>query len=474
MRGAVGVIESPRGVGMSRTKVRKLFLHGYRQFRDVALDFTHPETGEALDRVCLIGRNGTGKTTVLELIQGYFHSVESRVNLHQSLGEQGWLGVELEVAGRRLLWCGPVLVHLTDAEGVHLDVDAAAIVRAGAGREAEARRQGLVTGNPDPGAFERFGLLQPGSDLLISWPAEVAQNQILAAGGVPTVTLSQALHLFNHDRACNHEISSATVSEMWRQLLYLLKKRESDRDTFENLPENQDKTKRQLVAEFNTLYPSPLDGLAALWDRILAPVGLELDVAGVKQPVQLHEHLEAFLRLKSSGEPLPYPQLSTGIRNFLFRVGHLYLLYSQRPVSRGLLLVDEPENSLFPDFLFELMEIFEQILGGAQGQTQAFFATHSPLVAAQFEPWERVVLEWDGEGGVVATRGSAPKGDDPNDLLLKDFHLPEVMGPAGRAAWQHYQDLRRQIRRSEGGERDRLVNEAQELAREYDFAPERS
>ncbi len=51
-----------------RLKICWMRIVGYQQFQDVFLDFTHPETGEPLDKICLIGANGTGKTVVLEVI----------------------------------------------------------------------------------------------------------------------------------------------------------------------------------------------------------------------------------------------------------------------------------------------------------------------------------------------------------------------------------------------------------------------
>jgi DNA repair exonuclease SbcCD ATPase subunit len=41
-------------------RIRQLKLKGIRQFRDVTFDFTDPKTGKPLDRICLIGGNGTG------------------------------------------------------------------------------------------------------------------------------------------------------------------------------------------------------------------------------------------------------------------------------------------------------------------------------------------------------------------------------------------------------------------------------
>ncbi len=59
-------------------------------------------------------------------------------------------------------------------------------------------------------------------------------------------------------------------------------------------------------------------------------------------------------------------------------------VYFGRDVTSGLLLVDEPENSLYPDFLFTLMEAYRRVVQRPDGSTstQSFFATHSPIVAA--------------------------------------------------------------------------------------------
>ena len=93
------------------------------------------------------------------------------------------------------------------------------------------------------------------------------------------------------------------------------------------------------------------------------------------------------------------------------------------------------------------------------------------IVAAQFEPYERIVLEFDETAHVVASRGSAPKGDDPNDVLLQDFRLQELMGKAGRDAYKRYRELRKRIRRTTGDDKDALVAEAADLGERYGFEP---
>ncbi len=154
--------------------------------------------------------------------------------------------------------------------------------------------------------------------------------------------------------------------------------------------------------------------MAALWNKILAKAGLEFDVEGASNPIQLTDNLNAYIRLKSTRQIVPYQALSTGIRNFIFKIGHIYSLYFGRTIQNGFLLVDEPENSLQPDFLYDLIGIYERIIQ----QTQFFIATRSPIIAAQFEACERFILEFEDTGFVTARKGIAPEGDDPNDLLV--------------------------------------------------------
>ena len=64
-------------------KICKLIIPDYQQFQDFELDLTYPEehqkAGEPLDKVCFIGRNGTGKSTLLRLIDSSLRSMSDRL-----------------------------------------------------------------------------------------------------------------------------------------------------------------------------------------------------------------------------------------------------------------------------------------------------------------------------------------------------------------------------------------------------------
>jgi hypothetical protein len=131
-------------------------------------------------------------------------------------------------------------------------------------------------------------------------------------------------------------------------------------------------------------------------------------------------------------------------------------------------IIDEPENSLYPDFLFDLMAYYERTAPGAQ----MFFATHSPIVAAQFKPEERFILEFDAERGVVVRRGVTPEGDDPNDVLLKDFAVRTLYGEKGLNSWKRFSELNRLIASaSEPATRKALLKEYLEIGKAYNFDP---
>lgn len=411
---------------MSR-KILRLHLQGYQQFADLTLDFTHPETGEPLDRVCLIGANGTGKSTVLRVL-----------NAAATAGTCSGAPASSKVV-------------LTDVAGM-------IIVR---GKARGPREWAFLW--PEGSAWE--------PSRVAACLAEDSENRGLHLDGPPSTHLNNAVARSGARRDAggrwHQTISTRTIESMWTDLIATIYERRQAREEFETRPENLSRTKADLLQAFDAEWPDPLNGLAALWNRLLRPAGLVFDPASARVPTKLEDNLEAEV-VTDGGERVPFGQLSTGIRNFLFRVGHLFLMFERGPHD-GIVLVDEPENSLFPDFLFTLMETYDAIL--SPHPVQLFVATHNPIVAAQFEPHERIVLEWE-DGHVTSRRGTAPKGDDPNDVLLKDFGLPHVMGPRGLEQWRRFQDLRRAIRQStDESDKLALMEEAARIGREYGFGP---
>ena len=452
-------------------KICSIRIKGYQQFDDLYLDFTNPETGEPVDKVCFIGPNGTGKSTLLDFIRIYF--VEG---IYTRRGGLFLHAIKLKFNEQEIIWVSAEdkeLWGIYDAKIEEIDSwfnDLSNHDKLNPHKKKELLKYN-VKKNYYSHFYKKIILLNNHNDLFIYSPPESQQNLGLTINDVPETNVNNALKLFeNHP--FYHIISNNNVSEFWTQLLFLIKKRQNEREEFENKSENLNKTKKQLIEEFDEKNPKILKKLADLWNKILEKAGLEFDYESASNPIQLNDNLKAYIKLKSTGQTINYNQLSTGIRNFIFRIGHIYSLYFNREIKKGFLLVDEPENSLFPDFLYDLIDIYEEITTDKNGErnTQMFFATHNPIIAAQFEPYERIILEWDETGHVKAFKGKAPVGDDPNDVLRQDFGLNHLMGRKGQEMWEEYLNLKKQLRHMKNGkDKDELISKISKIGKDYNF-----
>jgi len=454
-------------------KICNIHIKGYQQFNNLFLDFTNPINGEPVKKVCLIGRNGTGKSTLLNFLNGFL-PIMSKLN-YRSLP---FLLMKLKLKNQYVyLFCSSYyvknLIFNTDIESEENWFE-----KLSNEKDTNTIREKLsnynsyqIIGEELKDIVKELQFRDNSSDLLIFSPAESQQNSYLQVGDVPQTSLDKALKLFSLF-PFHHNVSDQNVTDFWKVLIFLMKKRDNEREIFENKEENLDRTKKDLIESFEKDNPKILNNLADLWNKILSNAGLEFDVENASNPIQLNDNLTAYIQLKSTKQRINYNQLSTGIRNFIFRVGHIYSLYFSREIKRGFLLLDEPGNSLFPDFLFELIDSYQNLLidKNRENNTQFFVSTHNPIIAAQFEPFERIILEWDENGGVEAYKGIAPIGDDPNDILLKDFKLKNLMGKKGQEMWNTYLDLRKKLKKTEDEEaKKELISQINKIGTDYNF-----
>ena len=120
--------------------------------------------------------------------------------------------------------------------------------------------------------------------------------------------------------------------------------------------------------------------------------------------------------------PIYLHQLSEGTVRFLW----LAALLSSEALPT-VLLIDEPEVSLHP----ELLSILADLLRAASKRTQIIVATHSDRLIRFLSPNEVLVLDRQEDGSTTATWGDSPKLDV--EKWMKDFTLDEVwqMGQMG-------------------------------------------
>jgi hypothetical protein len=113
----------------------------------------------------------------------------------------------------------------------------------------------------------------------------------------------------------------------------------------------------------------------------------------------------------------------------------------------------------------DLMDYYQNIAPEAQ----FIVATHSPFIAASFEPEERFILSFNEEGKVVVRRGISPIGDDPNDMLRNDFGV-NYINKHGEDAYKKYIDLKQLVaNETNPNKKKELLLETVKLGDTYNF-----
>lgn len=468
-RGDISVNESTEPL-MSIVEVR---LKNFRQFRDLRINFTSPSTGKPIRQVCFIGSNGTGKSTLLALLAEFLKTGNinvKRLRKKSKTRDDGEPETLIAIGTK----VGSDVFYLVkgDTFGEYYFTEEATqhpfweemwrpefSVRDNPGLVMPSISQYRVGGD-----FVKsiLSLRANSSDVVIFAPPDLGNSES------HTVSLSDALQLFNNFPAY-HEISHEHSEAFWKVLLYQIKRRERDYQLFLSSPEAQLLLVGVARSVFEHNNPHILEHIALQWDLILKRAGLEFDIAHASIPVQLNERFEALIRRSMPPHSvIPYESLSSGIRHLILRLGYVYGLYFNRQIDRGFLLMDEPEISLFPDVLYDIMDRYKSVVVN----TQIFIATHSPIIAAQFDPEERIILAFDDNGYVFPKGGVSPEGDDPNDLLTGDFGVRSLYGAEGIKQWNRYLDLRREIAATtDKARKAELLKEYSRIGNAYNFIP---
>ena len=163
----------------------------------------------------------------------------------------------------------------------------------------------------------------------------------------------------------------------------------------------------------------------------------------------------------TTNNSIPTSGFSTGTKQLLLTALPLYKLETKDSI----ILIDEPERSLYPDMQMELMEYYQNLAPDAQ----FIVATHSPFIAASFEPEERFILYFDEKGKVAVRRGTSPIGDDPNDILYNDFGI-DFINKYGKKTHNEYLEKKRKLLFEENPiEKEKLLDEIESIGDKYNY-----
>ncbi|EFX60488.1 hypothetical protein DAPPUDRAFT_343128, partial [Daphnia pulex] len=315
-------------------KVKSLSIKDFNQFKDFELDLTypagHPKAGLPLDKVCIIGQSGTGKTSLLVFIKMALDFLEKQDNL---------ITLHSPLPLTRLITGQPEKTILT-INNTLIKEDRIAISNQPGTRLSNLQR---ITHNFLQKAI--FGYIYYPAYLIDSYK-ESDKQEILSANeseGFMAVDLS----LYDAPKYWNRileKIQKYQEVEIQKRI-ELSEILQNPNISLEELNQARQKFGKWFTENFN-----PLEDLANNFlDDILRKFNLR---TRKKLSFNGKEDLGNIKIETLQGIEVPLNAWSTGTKHLIFSI---LPLYGIKP-EKKLLLFDEPERSLYPDIQTEIID----------------------------------------------------------------------------------------------------------------------
>ena len=435
-------------------KISKLYIDSFRHLENLEFDFTYPndfhdeaKRGKPLDKICFIGQSATGKTGLLELIYDtieYLNSLEVANNRYVFDDKDQPKPFEGNLV---LNFKNEVLNYSNNAISFN-NFDYSFGFENG-----EISK--LITNSFKKNLyyFKSNLISETNIHLFSSNPLDLLEKYSSLI-----LDIKKIIKLNNSIQKANIIFDSNVESNTWIfMLLEILDYRKKFNQKMSELIHkgllaNQNK----LQTEFNLWQkenPNTLELFAQKFNPILEKLNLEVDIVNTEYSIPIKN--------KKNDEVIPIQNTSTGTKGLLLSFLPLFKL----DTKDSIILIDEPERSLYPDMQMDLMEYYQNLAPEAQ----FIVATHSPFVAASFEPDERFILYFDEKGKVAVRRGNSPIGDDPNDMLKNDFGI-NYYNKYGEAAYKKYIQLKEKVAKEEDPKKKKeLLLETVKLGDTYNF-----
>ncbi len=415
-------------------KLKKLHINSFRHLESLKFDFTYPEDfyivekrGKPLDKICIIGQSATGKTGLLELIKHRYEYI-TEFEFFQEIGIKGF--------------------------------------------ETKENHEAAFTFTDDYG--DRYEMLLHNNSLVITENDKqkeiVAVNKLIFSPLIQidsNIVNEKNIDFFNKSSFeiisqvplldLNYSYTYKIDELIWFKLLKdIIEYRKKQLDLSSHLTSEGEIFNAgisDIVNRFNKENINPLIEYAKKFNTLLKKLNLEIDVQNTNSIISFKDLL--------SKENIDISKTSTGTKQLLFT----YLPLLKLNTKDAIILIDEPERSLYPDIQMELVDFYQKLAPEAQ----FVIATHSPFVAASFEPCERFILYFDEDGKVAVRRGVSPVGDDPNDIIYEDFGV-NYYNKDYQEKFKHYLELLDKSKNEENKElKKKFILEASKLGNIYNF-----
>ncbi|MEL6694716.1 MAG: AAA family ATPase [Bacteroidota bacterium] len=373
-------------------KISRIEIENFRQFKDLKLNLTYPEghekAGQPLDKICIIGQSGTGKTTLLELISNIdlgFRSGSDNRNMNV---------FDLSEECKNLIAPGKLNIDVRLGDKIYSlsSEDSEEVARNRFNNDDSQNSNNplfyiLKYSNQSTDDFVRLGFGK--IFYLITLEKEIQRKN--------SALKNEKSRVEGMSLNASEIVTSQSIERSWKRFRYLLNMERSilthqKSSLKDQLEEAQSKYDHQKVEEVSNQIRSLYNILDSEFQKVLSPF---LDILNLEIDNNLDRSINSKLLVvkTKSGKILDFDELSSGIRKVL----RVVVFFKVRLPRESILLVDEPENSFFPDIQSKLVDLYTSLAK----KSQFLFATHSPIIASDFDPWEVIDLEFDSDGYVI-------------------------------------------------------------------------
>jgi len=328
-------------------KISNLDIHNYKQFQKLELDLTypkgHPKEGQPLDKICIIGQSGTGKTNLLKIIRDRLNNdfvktiyTDITQNIYYKSAEPKQC-TKLDNIDKK-----------TNEQIKNLKLKKAKIIE----------NSNYIL--EDIYAHDEINLI----DITI----KELENNFTTKKNFINLNNANSWKLLKN-KIDNYEKRKAKYSkELTDKLIY-----------------NESYTKDDLIKDMKK-WESENENIL---EKISNSINLIINKFNLKLVINetTKSYEELIIKDLATNKIIRYNDISTGTKSLLSTI---IPLKSYNPQD-SIILIDEPENSFYPDIQKELVDLYMQV----GNNNQLIVATHSPIIASCFEPWEVVELKFD-------------------------------------------------------------------------------
>ncbi len=437
-------------------KISKIEIENYHQFKNFSIDLRYPKghknEGKPLEKVCFIGQSGTGKTTLLNIL---------KESLYSERYEPPIMNYD-----KKIIWQISLLINNKLEQSIikytHNNFDSDIYLYKTKLNDTIYQNYKKTKGVDF--VFYPAELIEKSSKFYEEKPLSDPLDYISTNDDIKKqvkkrqdVLKDKVFFDFEKDNPVDiWEIILHNASEY--MIRSLNKSHQFSRAILKNSQRIKELTKD--LEKWHNENPSPFKRIANFINPIIRNFNMEVTI---DFDLEKKEDLY-FIKLNTlDGKNIPFSAWSTGTKQIVLSMLPLFELNTNNTI----VLVDEPERSLFPDIQRELISKYSNISTNAQ----FFFATHSPIIATQFEACERFILKFDNNGFVKAVRGDSPEGAALDILLLNDFGLETILTKKAQEMWEEFIEIRRKIVFEKNEDRKvELINRYVKIGTDYNFA----